>query len=449
MNHLSVRMKVESPFAIRSDQALEGAAGSKYVPGTTFIGGLASLYRLLYQDAPEMDAFAPLFLGGQVLYPNLYPALFDDEDVQGQNTTPVFPLPKTAQSCKRHEGFRFPDNGKNDGHGVRDTLIDWALCKLVSFPETGLTHEHQRSIQLDILHESRDCQMCKQPMDHYDGYYRRSKVKPHPMSAAKTASRLQTHTGIHRESGTVQESILYNRQVFAEGMQFWGEILVPDDEQLLTPLTTFLDEIGFRGLLRLGTGRTRGMGKVTLAFEETDDEETDEGKRFAAFEKRLHSLNKKVHERAQYFNEKVQKQAQHLKLNLPENEYFFALTLHSPLILTDDLLRYQGTIDATILANILQEQFGASVPDLKVIYSAAGLQKVAGWQELWGTPRISEYAIESGSVFLFSGSGQPDAKLLGALFALEERGLGKRRTEGFGRICVSDQFHQQVEQEAE
>jgi CRISPR-associated protein Csx10 len=438
MNHLSVRMKVESPLAIRSDQALEGAAGSKYVPGTTFIGGLASLYRLLYQDAPEMDAFAPLFLSGQVLYPNLYPALFDDEGIQGQNTTPVSPLPKTAQSCKRHEGFRFPDDGKNDGHGVRDTLIDWALCELASSRESGLTPEQRRSIQLTILHESRDCQMCKQPMDHYDGYYRRSKVAPYPMSAAKTESRLQTHTGIHRESGTVQESILYNRQVFAEGMQFWGEILVPDDEQLLTPLTTFLDEIGFRGLLRLGTGRTRGMGKVTLAVEEPDEEEPDEEDRFTAFKQRLQDLNEKVHKRAQHF-----------KLNLSADEYFFALTLHSPLILTDDLLRYQGTIDTNILANILDERFGVSVPDLKIIYSAASIQKVAGWQELWGTPRTSEYAIESGSVFLFSGSGQPDAKLLSALFALEEQGVGKRRTEGFGRICVSDQFHQQVEQEAE
>ncbi len=390
-----------------------------------------------------MDAFAPLFLSGQVHYPNLYPALFADEGIQGQNTTPVSPLPKTAQSCKRHEGFRFPDDGKNDGHGVRDTLIDWALCELAGSSESGLTPEQRRSIQLTILGENKDCRVCKQPMDHYDSYYRRSKVAPYPMSAAKTESRLQTHTGIHRESGTVQESILYNRQVFAEGMQFWGEILVPDDGQLLTPLTTFLDEIGFQGLLRLGTGRTRGMGKVTLAVEKPDEEEADEEgtnekQRFAAFEKRLRGLNNEVHERARKF-----------ELKLLDDEYFFALTLHSPLILTDDLLRYQGTLDANILANILQEQFGVSMPDLKVVYSAAGIQKVAGWQELWGTPRISEYAIESGSVFLFSIPEQPDAKLLNALFAFEEQGLGKRRSEGFGRVSVSDQFHQQVEQEAE
>jgi len=435
MNHLSVRITVESPLAIRSDHAPRGAAGSRYIPGTSFLGGLASLYRLLYQDAPEMDAFTTLFLSEQILYPNLYPALFSDEGVQGQNTTPVSPLPETTQNCKRHTGFRFPDDGKNDGHGVRDTLIDWALFKLANLGKIDFKQKPQSTTQhLDILRRSKDCRVCKEPMDHCDaGYYRRSKVKPYPMSAAKTESRLQTHTGIDRKSGTVQESILYNRQVFAEGMHFWGEILVPDDRQLLEALTAFLDKIGSQGLLRLGTGRTRGMGKVTLAIEQSDEED-----RFTAFRQRLHDLNKKFHERAQQF-----------KLELPSDEYFFALTLHSPLILHDDLLRYQGTIDADILAHILKEQFDVSVPELKDIYSAASVQRLTGWQEMWGTPRTSEYAIESGSVFLFSSSEQPEAELLNALFTLEEQGLGKRRAEGFGRVCVSDQFHQQVEQEAE
>jgi CRISPR-associated protein Csx10 len=33
---------------------------------------------------------------------------------------------------------------------------------------------------------------------------------------------------------------------------------------------------------------------------------------------------------------------------------------------------------------------------------------------------------------------------LKALFELEEAGVGRRKAEGFGRICVSDQFHQEV-----
>jgi CRISPR-associated protein Csx10 len=59
---------------------------------------------------------------------------------------------------------------------------------------------------------------------------------------------------------------------------------------------------------------------------------------------------------------------------------------------------------------------------------------------------MNEYAIETGSVFLFSCNavkGSPEHEtLLQQLFTLEERGIGKRRAEGFGRVRVSDQFHQ-------
>src|SRR5262249_48240715 len=156
-----IRMTTDSPLAIRSDHADGGAAGTRYIPGTTFVGGLAALYRLFYHETAEMDEFAPLFLSEQVLYPNLYPAIFDDPGLQDRNI-PVYPLPKTAQSCKRHSGFRFPDNKDNDGHGVRDTLIDWALFKLAS-----------SSVQLKILKRGQDCH-CEEAMDHIEGYYRRN-----------------------------------------------------------------------------------------------------------------------------------------------------------------------------------------------------------------------------------------------------------------------------------
>ncbi|HWS84702.1 MAG TPA: hypothetical protein VN207_10640, partial [Ktedonobacteraceae bacterium] len=97
----------------------------------------------------------------------------------------------------------------------------------------------------------------------------------------------------------------------------------------------------------------------------------------------------------------------------------------------------------------LQELLDCTIPKLECIYYAASLRRVTGWQELWGTPRTREFAIESGSVFLFACSSPPDQTLLKALFALEEHGMGKRRAEGFGRVCVSDQFHQQIHQEAE
>ncbi len=425
MRHLSVRMTVRSPLAIRSDHAPGGAAGMKYIPGTTFLGSLATLYSLLYREREEMNMFAPLFLHEQVLYSNLYPAIFNDSEGLQDERTSLYPLPKTAQSCKRHAGFRFPNNGKNDGHGVRDTLIDWALYKLAS----SNPHLQAAMIPSEIFLRDRECH-CGEEMEHFDSYYRRGTLSPYHMIAADVAgyTRVQTHTGIHRESGTVQESILYSRQVFEEGMEFSGRVSLPDDGQLLTKLERFITAVGNKGMLRLGTGRTRGMGKVTLDVKRTEEEQAS----FDIFVQRLNEFNGVFHNRATDFG-----------LNILPYGYFFALTLHSPLLLCDDLLRYRGTIDAIILEGLL----GLTVPGLSCIYYAADMRRVTGWLELWGTPRTSEYAIETGSVFLFACSSPPDLALLKALFALEENGVGRRRSEGFGSVVISDQFHKQIHQE--
>ena len=161
------------------------------------------------------------------------------------------------------------------------------------------------------------------------------------------------------------------------------------------------------------------MGKVTLQIEDAENDQ----QRFATFSKRIVDFQKALEQRAHYF-----------KLEQLPHPTFFALTLHSPVILCDDLLRYRSTIDA----EVLQELLGCRMPGLELIHHAESMQRVTGWQELWGTPRAAEYAIESGSVFLFACSSPLDAKVLEALFALEEKGVGKRCAEGFGRICISD-----------
>src|SRR5947209_2681395 len=125
MNQLYIWLTAESPLAIRSDHAAGGAEAARYLPGTAFIGSLAAVHRML--KPTETEEFKQLFLNENVLYPNLYPAVFKDKQVLQINNLPVYPLPKTAQSCKRHPGFLYPVDDENDAHGVRDSLIDWAL----------------------------------------------------------------------------------------------------------------------------------------------------------------------------------------------------------------------------------------------------------------------------------------------------------------------------------
>jgi len=119
--------------------------------------------------------------------------------------------------------------------------------------------------------------------------------------------------------------------------------------------------------------------------------------------------------------------------------FYFALTLHSPLILCDPLLRYRGTVDEETLAELTD----LPASTFHRLYQSASLRRVMGWSDLWGTPKMNEYAIETGSVFLFDYPPKAKDAVLTSLFALEEQGIGQRRNEGFGRVCISDSFHQE------
>ncbi len=411
MKRLSIKLQTLAPLSTRADHAAIGVDMISYIAGNTLLGSLAAVHRLFYPD--KKDEFEQFFLQGYILYPNLYPAVIDSDDADWQNA-PVYPVPKTAQSCKRCSGFLYPKAEMNDGHGVRDTVIDWALFKL------DRDAEKQGSESLDVLLEHKRCVLCKEPMDHFNGYYRRSNTLREMIATNAPATRLQTRIGIDRESRTAQEGSSYNRQVFDEGMVFWGEIKLLED-YLVDAFKNFIIDAG--AAIRMGTGRTRGMGKIKIEVIESREEVQERKANFAV--------------RLQSFNSLLVKNIAQRRLENLLHDYFFTITLHSPLILNDEFLRYRGTIDAGTLSELL----GVPLEGLEQVYQCAGIKRVMGWQELWGMPRANEYAVDTGSVFLFRA---PDQRVVDALFRLEEQGIGKRRAEGFGRICISDPFHKEV-----
>lgn len=437
MKHIAIRLDTVSPLAIRADHAPGGLATASYIPGSTFLGSLAAAHRIVRGErTPE---FEQLFLSGEVLFPNLYPAAFKDEGKdEGKNEDrekvpiPVYPVPVTAQSCKRHGGF-FSANldDEDEHHGVRDTLFDWAVYKTVEDSDPHSLDTEVLKKRLHVIEQHKECEIktCKAAMDHFDGFYRRGDAEPHRLYSAVIDShkRLRTHTGINRERGSVEESILYNRQVFEEEMRFWGEVILPDTEPSVDDFSKFITEISSNGLVRIGTGRSRGMGKVTVSAQEI---EPGEDSSFAAFKARL-----------QNFNQKLQGYMKEWTKQTPA-PFYFAITLHSPLILCDDSLRYYGSVDAETLKYLT----GLSSP-LNLLYQATSTRRVMGWNELWGMPRGHEYAIDTGSVFLYESKTALDDyndDTLLALYNLEEAGIGRRRAEGFGRVLFSDPFHLEV-----
>jgi len=65
---------------------------------------------------------------------------------------------------------------------------------------------------------------------------------------------------------------------------------------------------------------------------------------------------------------------------------------------------------------------------------------ISGWNSLLKLPKDDDIAILKGSVFVYSVDNL-DESTIETLYRLEREGIGKRRSEGFGRLTVCDQFH--------
>ncbi len=445
MKHFYLRVQALSPLAIRSDHAEGGAKTALYIPGATLLGSLAAAHRMLREG--EHTEFADFFLKEQVYFPHLYPALFNSSKsgIHG-SIMPVVPFPKTAQTCKRFSGFMaMPDEDSDEKrHGIRDSLLDWGVFSLLEQAERATP-----SIQdlLKPLHSHKDCVYitqvnnnqvrCGQVMDHANGYYRRGRLNmTQRMKAQANNTRLQTRTGVNRDWGVVEEGILYNREVFDEGMLFWGELLLADDlpddlsDKFADDFKTFVDYANEEECILIGTGRTRGLGSVKVEVWDEEKVTDIRSREIALFTKRLN-----------LFDTTLRQQAQAAGVSTLDH-FYFAITLHSASILCDPYLRYQTALET----KLLEKELGVAENSSKHIYQSTGMQHITGWNELWGTPRTNDYAIEMGSTFLFAYTGEADTIFFNALHALEERGIGRRRAEGFGRISISDPFHLEGEQ---
>lgn len=445
MKHFYLRVQALSPLAIRSDHAEGGAKTAQYIPGATLLGSLAAAHRMLREK--EHPEFANFFLKEQVYFPHLYPALFN-KSKSGIHSSfmPVVPFPKTAQTCKRFSGFLpMPDEDSDEKrHGIRDSLLDWSVFSLLEHSERATP-----SIQdlLKPLHAHKDCTYlqqvnndqvrCGQVMDHASGYYRRGRLNMTQRMKAKTdQTRLQTRTGVNRDWGVVEEGILYNREVFDAGMFFWGELLLADDlpdnssNRLTKDFKTFVQEANEEDCILIGTGRTRGLGSIKVEIWDEVQVKDIRSREIMLFTQRLN-----------LFNTTLQQRAQAAGVNVP-NHFYFAVTLQSPSVLCDPYLRYQTILDT----KLLEKELGLRENTCKHIYQSTGMQRISGWNELWGTPRTNDYALEMGSTFLFAYIGEVNTPFFNALHALQERGIGRRRAEGFGRISISDPFHLEGEQ---
>ena len=260
---------------------------------------------------------------------------------------------------------------------------------------------------------------CCELLDTFSGFYRRGENITE-IGKAEATTRLLTRTGISRETGTVQEGILYNREVLNEGQQFSGAMSFADDA-LYDDFYDFAEEIGEKRLLRIGNNLTRGLGK--LSVPQMQEFEPDD---IMLFKQRVLAFNEKFHAQAKVYC-----------VDLP-HQFYFPITLQADAIICDAQLRYQLTLDGEYLHRFFK------LADATLVYQNASQRRVMGWNTLFGLPKVAEWAISMASVFLFGYDGATDDRFYENLYHIEQTGIGRRKLEGFGQVTVADAFHWEV-----
>ena len=409
MSDYAFTITAGTPLALRAGRSSEQSATLAYLPGPSLLGALAAAHRQLYSDRDE--EFAQFFLRRRIVVSDAYPASFPDGPLTHPRW-PVAPLPATARTCKRFPGFAEDTTRPFQPHGVVDQALAWTV-----FAASG-----ERTAT--SLRGAATCRYpnptCGEPVDPFGGFYRRAEARGKVLyGQAPGRVALRTSTGINRARGTVQQGVLFSRSVLVEGSRFWWCVRL--DSALDRAFRTFVDEASELGVWRVGTGRTRGLGRLQAAepeYLERDDAGTDA-----------------VRTRIDLFDARLREMARQVGVSLAHRCYV-PITLTSDLVLRDPLLRWRTCLDSDSLTT-------AGIANADLVYHAARVHRVTGWNGALGLPQPDVAAIAMGSVFVFGFNGNPPYE---ALARVQADGLGLRREVGFGQVLVAGPIHYEVMQ---
>ncbi len=415
MIRLEVEVTPRSPLLIGSDRTY-GLYNEtrRYLPGSALRGALAGLllesctrqeYRDDHESCPDKDNchFYALFCRQpSLVFENCYPAPEDG---------PTYPLPLTARTCKYHGGF--------SEHGVYDILVRQFVF------ERAL----EAGVALPFFYETR-CPKCRQNVSPCEGFYGRDEDDYYQV---KVPLGRTSRTAINRQRAVAQDQMLYTLEVIQPPAPeadtcrahdpytaLRGSVLIDQGRKEL--LEQFLPLVK-----RVGSGRSRGLGQVSVAVGK------NEASSLKSLQDRLAALNDKINEEWAFYR----------KLNpaLPPLEgWFFTVDLLAPALLT------RRGLPATLLA---ADELELAVKGIELARSFARHEARGGWLMGAGVPRDMELSTAMGSVFLYQVRGIDRKELLdpqsnGPLANLEQRGVGRERERGFGQVQVCSPFHLEV-----
>jgi len=207
----------------------------------------------------------------------------------------------------------------------------------------------------------------------------------------------EMHIRIDLEKGRVTEGDLFGYVALDAGQYFVGDLLCANKAawEQLQALAEIKPEQPL--VWRLGKANRRGYGRVTVWLQVVESD-VDVWIR-------------------QPLEKRVNKEQQELRL-----------TLLTDTIIVDHWGRYTIGFEAKWLSKVLEQEVE------KIISAAADTHSVDGFDAKLGLPRWRDIVLAAGSTVRLKLADFPD---LDHLYQLEQRGIGLRRNEGFGRVAFN------------
>lgn len=418
MARLEIIVRARSPLSLGTVKAYGGTVieSGDFVAGSHLRGALGALKNFV---SPAEQAEIDELLGtpGQpgIRFPNC----------SVSNAAVAYPLPFTAQSCKRKSGFLGAGKTDKEYHGVADTL----LIQLAYDRIAGA--DGQWHIPLPFQYKCPKCGYRTEPFTgvvEYRGpsHYARTNVSSHR----------QTRAAINRARLTAEEGQLYTVQAIDEGSLFVGVIEI-DDARRVELVRKWLPRI-----TRIGGRTSRGFGRVKV--------EVRDARWGESLWNRLESFNQKYRE----FEADLRAVAHDPPP--PETRTLFTINLLSDALLRarDGLptLRFDATMLREALDRLLTEEersrYALDSFNFTLIAEYTQSRTVSGWQTAWQLPKEVGLASRRGGLYVFAAETPDDEKrredLTSLLEKLEAAGIGEFREDGYGQIIVCHPFHLEV-----
>lgn len=392
---LEVLLRLDEPLLL----ARRAEAGNQFetldtIPGSVLRGALAWRTAQRFADALQLGSvvyqnFANLFFGDLVRFSPLTPIEVRKEDLNTGYRTIV--APRDLFTCELHPGYS--ERSSDKGHGVWSLLhYSQQECPACTVEDTA-SGRRAASVKLEPL----------------GGFV--SLVKGAPRSKHKPKQTVELHIRIDPKSGRVNTGDLYGYVALEPGQYFVGEITCTDEHVWQTlQMMAGLRPVSEINELRLGKAAQRGYGKISAVFRPSGQ------------------LLQSVAERVQS-TEKV------------------TMLLLSDAIVPDPWGRFWRGFDPAWLQRELRLPDGVEGSidqneDGEALAFSA-VRTVDAFNAKLALPRTRDTAIMAGSSVRLTFTGIDLSNLLNVLEAVEARGIGLRRDEGFGRIAFNHPIYKQ------